>query len=230
LRQVAYAILKGKRLERTGVHRIVAGRIVAARDQNHLLVVGRCPNLVGIFAGVEPIRLVHLCAKRAVTVDAMDREGARVVVGRQQIFAGNVNAGVDRTRRQVLRLPMRRQCACHRIDLQRVGKVLVARHSGPTPARHDVEVSLRGMRPRVLDIGRQVHGAAFLECGILDVHAIKRELAADARVECRFAFGGLSPGRLGREHWRDRTASEQRREHATVHHCGLLPFSACLAE
>src|SRR5260221_75166 len=70
-----YAILEGKRLERTGVHWIVAGRIVAARDQDHLLVVRRYPNLVGIFAGVEPIGLVHSCAERAVTVDEIDLEG-----------------------------------------------------------------------------------------------------------------------------------------------------------
>ena len=53
------------------------------------------------------------------------------------------------------------------------------------------------MRPRVLDIGRQRHDAAFLECGILDFHAIQRELAADARIEDRFALAACPQDCLG---------------------------------
>ena len=99
-----HAALEGECLDRAGVHRIVAGRIVAARDQDDLLVVRRRANLVGVFAGVEPVGLFHPLAERAVAVDAVDGERARVVVGGQQIFAGDVDAGVDRTRRQAHRL------------------------------------------------------------------------------------------------------------------------------
>jgi len=202
-----------------------------------LWVVRRCPNLVGIFAGVQPIGLVPLVRQALPSrLIAMDGEGARIVVGPvKQIFAGNVNGwcgsdatvGFCRLARAVSARPVAG------IDFgNALAKFLSLATPGPTAARHNVEILLRGMRPRVLDIRRQCHGAAFSRVWHPPTFMpIKRELAADARIEDCFAFGGLFPrDGLGesagrdRQRWRAAVASMRR---SII--WALLPL-ACSAE
>ena len=149
-----HAALEAVGLDRTRVHRIVPWGIVAARDHYHLLVVRSCTDLMRVFACVERVRLVHPVADRAVLVDVVHSKGARVVVRCEQILALHVDAGMDRTRRQVLRLTVLSQRARSRIDAERMGEVLVAGDTRAAAARHNVEVVFQGMRPRVLDVGR----------------------------------------------------------------------------
>src|SRR5229473_3200343 len=69
-----YAILETKDLERTRVYRIVAGRVVAACDQDDVAIVGRGADLVRVFSGVELVRLGDALSERAVPIDAMHGE------------------------------------------------------------------------------------------------------------------------------------------------------------
>src|SRR6266852_1878931 len=105
-------------------------------------------------------------------------------------------------------------------------KILLACHARAAVARRDVEILPRGMRPCVLNVGRQRHGTSLHQRGIIDAHAVQREIAPDGRVEHGLAIGGLTLGRPGRQPRRDDGATEQRREFATVDHARLLPFMA----
>ena len=91
------AVLELKRFDRTGVHRIIVRCVVAARYQDDLLVVGRRPDLMRIFAGIERVRLIHPFADRAILIEAMHGERAWIVISREQILALQVHARVDRT-------------------------------------------------------------------------------------------------------------------------------------
>jgi hypothetical protein len=61
----------------------------------------------------------------------MDGDVARVVVGGEQIFARPVDAGVNRTRRQGLRLAVRCERARNRIDAEGIGQMRGAGNAGP---------------------------------------------------------------------------------------------------
>src|SRR5262249_59336807 len=102
------AALETEELERAGILGLAAGGIVAARDQDCGLVPRRHADLMAVDAGIERARLAHRLADGAVAVDAMHGNIARVVVGGEQIFAGPVDAGVDRAGRQGLRLALLR--------------------------------------------------------------------------------------------------------------------------
>jgi hypothetical protein len=62
-----------------------------------------------VFAGVQRVRLIDAFTQRAILVDAMDGEAARVVESGEQIFAGDIDAGVDRPGGQRQRRTVRRQ-------------------------------------------------------------------------------------------------------------------------
>src|SRR5213593_2472856 len=79
-----------------------------------------------VFTGIELVRLVYPAAKSPIPVDVVHGKGTWIVVCRQQIVPFYVDAGVDRTRRQVLRLTVRRECACSRIDAEGMREVLIA--------------------------------------------------------------------------------------------------------
>ena len=91
------AALEAEKLERAGILRLAAGGVVAARDQDRGLVSRRRADLMPVDAGIELVRLAYRFADGAVAVDAMDGDVARVVVSGEQIFAGPVDAGVNRT-------------------------------------------------------------------------------------------------------------------------------------
>jgi len=76
---------------------------------------------MAVDAGIEFARLAHRLADGAVAVNAMHGDIARIVVGGEQIFAGAVDASVDRAGRQGLRLAMRREGARARIDAKGIG-------------------------------------------------------------------------------------------------------------
>src|SRR5215471_1229053 len=107
---------------------------------------------MGVFAGIEAVRLVYPLADRAVWPDMVDCKGTRLVIGSEQIFAFPINAGVDRMRRQVLGLTMGSQHPCGRIDAERMREVFVAGGTRTTTAGHDVKILFRRMRPRVLNV------------------------------------------------------------------------------
>src|ERR1700716_4419013 len=127
-----HAVLEAVDLERAGVLGLAGGGIVAARHQDRGLVPRRGENLVGVYAGIWLAWLAHHVAERAVALDAMHRDVARIVVGGEQVFARGIDAGVDRTRRQRLRLAMGLQGAGLRIDAGRGGEGVCA---GPAPGR-----------------------------------------------------------------------------------------------
>src|SRR5262245_51039475 len=92
--------------------------------------------------------------------------------------------------------------------------MLVAGDAWSAAARYDVEVPFRGMRPGVLDVGRERHGRALVQRRVGDVDIVKRELRADAGIEHGLFRHGLAPGGLrgcGR-------AGEERSECAAVKH------------
>src|SRR5262249_17753682 len=92
---------------------------------------------------------------RAIAIDVVHRDVARVVVAGEQIFAGRVDAGVDRTRRQRLWLAMGLQRTRAGGDAEGGGAVRGAGKARAAVARHDIKVSPRWVRPGVLDVGRQ---------------------------------------------------------------------------
>src|SRR5262249_14531846 len=118
-------------------------------------------DLMRVFAGVEPVRLIDAVANPAVFIDVVHSKRAWFVVGCEEVLPLHINARVDRTRWEVLRLTVLSQRACSRINAERMGKVLVASEAGSSAARHDVDVVFRGMRPRVLNVSRQCHGVAL---------------------------------------------------------------------
>src|SRR5262249_25913780 len=147
-----------------------------------------------------------------------DGDVARVVVGGEQVFAGLVDAGVDRTRRQGLRLAMRRERARDRVDAEGIRQMRRAGNARSTAARHHVEISFRRMRPGILDVGWQRHRAAFLERGVGDVDVEQGELRSGAGVKNGLGCHLLTPRAFG---GCDR-AGKERGEGAAVDH-GLPP-------
>ena len=173
-------------LDRAGVHWAVIRRVVAAGDHDHMRVVRRGADLVRVFAGIKRIRLAHLFTQRAVAVDPMHGERARVVIGGQQKLARQIEAGVNGARRQTLRLTVRRERARCGVDPQCMSEIPVAAHPGTAAARYGIKVrAARRMRPRVLHVRRQDDAAAPRERGGLYIQAVPRELASDAGIECR---------------------------------------------
>ena len=78
--------------------------MIAARHQQHGAIAGRGEDLMRINAGIEFLRLRDRRADRAVGVDAMHRDIARVVIGGQQKSAAGIDADMDRARRQRRRI------------------------------------------------------------------------------------------------------------------------------
>jgi hypothetical protein len=192
-----HAALECEHLKRAGILGLTAGGVVAARDQDRRLISWRGANLVRIDAGIELARLAHRLAEGAIAIDAMHRDIARVVISGEQISAGSVDAGVNRTRRQRLRLAMQLQPTRERIDAEGGGEVRGASEAGPAVARHDVEISLRGMRPGILHVGRQGHRAALFERGACDVDLEQAQLRAGAGIKDSFCGHVLTHARSG---------------------------------
>src|SRR5215813_9937821 len=217
------AALEFEELERAGILGFAAGGVVAARDQDRSLV-SRCrADLMPVDAGIKLARLAHRLADGAVAVDAMHGDVARVVVGGEQIFAGSVDAGMDRARRQGLRLAMRREGARDRIDAEGIGQMRGAGDARSAAARHDVEIAFRRMRPGILDVGRQHHPAAFLERGIGDVDVEQGELRPGTGIKDGLGCHLLTPRAF---RGCDR-AGKERGEGAAVDH-GLPPVRLLL--
>ena len=82
-----HAIVEAECLDRAGIFRLAGVGIVAARHQQHGAVSRRGEDLMRIDAGIEFCRLRDRRADRAVGIDAMDGDIARIVIGRQQICA-----------------------------------------------------------------------------------------------------------------------------------------------
>ena len=147
-----------------------------------------------IDAGIELAGLSHRPADRAVAVDVVHRHVARVVVGGEQIFAGRVDAGMDRARRKRLRLAMRLQRTRAGIDAEGIGAMRGAGKARSAVARHHVKVSHRRMRPGVLDVGRQNDRCPLLQRGGADIDLEKAQFRADAGIEKALCGHVLTPG------------------------------------
>ena len=104
------AVLEAEYLQRAGILRLAAGRIVAAGDQNGRIIRGCRANLVREDAAVEDGGLLHFLADSAVRINSMHRGSARIVVSRQGVGAAIVERYVDWTRRQ---------CGGRAVSLQR---------------------------------------------------------------------------------------------------------------
>ena len=181
-----HAAPEAEGLDRARVYRVVDRRVVAARHQHDLTIVGRGEDLVRIFAFVERIGLADAFAERTVAVDAMHGEAAWIVIGGEQIFAGAVDAGVDRPRGQRQLRAMRRQRAGCRVDLKCIREMPVAgdaRRARAAIAGDDIEIAFRRMRPGILDLGRRRDRPAPGERSFAGVDAVERKLRPDGRVE-----------------------------------------------
>src|SRR5262249_29660801 len=117
------AAIECKDLERAGIFRLAVGGVVAACDQDCGAVSRRRADLMPIDAGIELVGLAYRFTDRAIAIDVVHRDVARVVVAGEQIFAGRVDAGVDRTRRQRLWLAMGLQRTRAGVDAEGVGAV-----------------------------------------------------------------------------------------------------------
>jgi hypothetical protein len=89
------AVLECEGLDRAGVFRLVWRSVVTARHQHDAAVGRRCENLVRIDAGIEIGGLGDRRADRAVGVEPMDGQAARIVVGGQQISAACIDADME---------------------------------------------------------------------------------------------------------------------------------------
>ncbi len=193
-RQIAqHAILEAIDLERAGVLGLVCLRIVAARHHDRRLVARRGQDLMRKNSDVEFFARRDLFAERAVRLDAMDRDVARIVVGGQQIFARAVDAAMHRPRRQRCDVAVRRERAGRRIDAERGGDVPGAGNGARAAvARHHVEKFLRRMRPDVLDIGAgRGHRISAGQRRAIDVDVVAGKLRTDALIEHRLGHGVL---------------------------------------
>src|SRR6266550_1063376 len=86
--------------------------------------------------------------------------------------------------------------------------------AGLAIARCDIEISLRGMRPSILHVGRQSHDISLGEGRSFDIEIVKRELRPDAGVKHRFSLHRLTPGSLRSGN----AAGDERGECAAVDH------------
>jgi hypothetical protein len=186
-----HAIPETESLDRTRVHRIVGRRVVAARNRDDLPVVRRGEDLVRVFAGVGRGRLIDALTQRAILVDTMDGQAARIVEGGEQIFAGFIDAGVDRPGGQRQRRAVRGQLTGRGVDPECIRHMLVARHARAAIARHHVEIRFRWMRPGILDVGRRRYRTALDEGCVIYIDAVDGELRSDTRIEYIFDHGAL---------------------------------------
>ena len=179
-------VLVAEHLQRTRLLGLAGGGVMAARDQNRQPVVEADPHLMPVDAGVDRLALRDLGAGRDVGIDPIDLEAARIAERHQQVARRNVARHVDRPGRQRDRRPVRRQRAGRRIDAQCADMVLVADNAADARgavARRDIEILPRGVRPSVMDIGRQGDGGAPRQGRIVDIDFVMRQLRPDARVE-----------------------------------------------
>ena len=149
-------------LQRAGLLGLAAGGVVAPRHEDRQPVVRADPDLVAVNAGVDRPRLLDLLARGHVGIDPVHPDRARIAERDQQVLGGDVGRHVDRPGRQRDRIAVRRQRARRRIDAERRHVMLVAGRAHPrrAVARRDIEMPARGVRPGIMDIGRQCHGAA----------------------------------------------------------------------
>ena len=111
-----HAVIEAKDLERPRILGLAARGIIAARGEDHRAVVRGGQDLVGVDPRVQRGGLLHQRTDRPVAVDAVDGDPARQVVRDQHKIAGAIQAHVDRTRRQRLRLAVRLQRTGRGID------------------------------------------------------------------------------------------------------------------
>ncbi|MGA7786539.1 MAG: hypothetical protein WCA56_00090 [Xanthobacteraceae bacterium] len=166
-----------------GIFRLARFGMIAACDQKDDPISRRGAHLVRINAHIEIVGLRDRRAHCAVGVKAVDSDRAWIVVSRQQKRAAGIDARVNRTRRQCSRIAQEAQCACRRIDRERIGEVPVAGNAGPAIARYHVKRAARRMRPGILNIGRQHHRVAFSQCGFFDINIVAFQRGTDAGVE-----------------------------------------------
>ena len=93
-------ILEVVDLQRAGVLGLGGFRAVASGDHDRRTIAGHGKHLVREDAHVDPAYLRHRRTDRAVEVDAMHGDVARIVVAGEGIRAGGVHAVVDGALRQ----------------------------------------------------------------------------------------------------------------------------------
>ena len=150
------AVLETEHLQRAGIFRLAACRIIAARHQDRRIVCRRGADLVREDAAIGLLRLLHFLADGAIRGDPVHRDAARAVVGDQRVSAGAIERHMDRARGQRRIRPMRRQRSRAGIDAQRAQKMLVAldaERGGAAIAGGDIEERGGRMTPDVLHIG-----------------------------------------------------------------------------
>lgn len=135
--------------------------------------------------GIEPGRLLHLRVERAVRVDTMHADHARIVVSSECVGAGGVNARVNGARGQHLCLAVQVQCAVrlHAQCAQAVnlcGNGCIARCA---VARGGINKLPRRMRPHILNVGRHGHRRARCQRGAIDIEFEVAQPGADALVQ-----------------------------------------------
>ncbi len=104
-----HALLETVDMERARVFWLGPLRIVAARDDQHGLIAGRHPDLMEVDAFLEIIRLLHLIANAAVTFDPVNGDTGGEVISDEQVLAGAIDAGVDRSLSQLDQVTIKRE-------------------------------------------------------------------------------------------------------------------------
>ncbi len=184
----------GEDLQRARLFRLAGGGVVAARDENHGLVVQPHPYLVRVDAGVYSLSLHDLRTRRRVGVDPINPKSARITERDQQVLGGNIGGHVYRAGWQCDRIAVRRQRPRARVNTERGHVMLVAgrTHPGRAVARRHVKIPPRGVRPRIMDVRRQSHDTPLVQRGAVDVYIVLRELLPDAGVERYFIRARLA--------------------------------------
>jgi hypothetical protein len=116
---------------------------------------------------------------------------ARVVESGEQIFAGDIDAGMDRPGGQRQRRAVRCELTGRGVDPECIRHMPVARHARAAIARHHIEIRFRRMRPGILDVRRRRYRPALDEGCVIDIDAIDRQLRSDCGIEHIFGFGVL---------------------------------------
>src|SRR5580704_8881262 len=188
-----YAVIETIYMQRTGIFRLAAFGIVAARDHQHGLVVRCRPDLMEVDALLQIVRLRHLVADAAVGLDPVHADAGREIVGDEDIFAASIDAVVDRPRAQLDHVALWRELAIA-ADPEGRQIMFVAGKARTAGARGHIEKLPRRARPGILDAAGHLDRAALGQRVGIDVDIKVGELATDTGIERHALRRGLGEG------------------------------------
>jgi hypothetical protein len=133
-----YAVLEIVDVERAWVFGLGPLGIVAASYDEHGPIAGRCPDLMEVDALLEIVRLLHFIADAAIALDPVNGDVGGEVISDEHVFAGVIDADMNRPLSQLDQVAMEREFTqwrdpeCRKIVL--VGRISGHRRDPDAPA------------------------------------------------------------------------------------------------